>query len=180
MSLGTLLERFAACERRALDLYRRLAEHFSGDPEAARLWVELSNAEAAHFAILQLAADTARMAGGGEVPGAAPDEPVETIERTLTSLEVRAASGAITPAEAVEMALTLEREELPRIRRIVRALPPGARAGVMGGILLGLPAHYACLARLAARAGVPAAGAALEALADEARQLAGTQNEEDT
>jgi hypothetical protein len=50
----------------------------------------------------------------------------------------------------------------------------------MGGILLGLPAHYACLARLAARAGVPAAGAALEALADEARQLAGTQNEEDT
>lgn len=175
MSLDTLLERFAACERRALNLYRRLADHFSADAEAARLWVELSNAEAAHFAILQLAADTARRPGAGEVPGAEPDEPVETIEQALTSLEVRAASGAITPAEAVEVALTLEREELPRIRRIVRALPPGARGGVMGGIVLGLPAHYACLARLAARAGVPAAGAALEALAEEARQLARTE-----
>jgi len=175
MSLCALLERLAACERRALNLYRRLAERFAADPEGARLWVELSNAEAAHFAILQLAADTARRPGAGEVPGAEPDEPVETIEQALTSLEVRAASGAITPAEAVEVALTLEREELPRIRRIVRALPPGARAGVMGGILLGLPAHYACLAKLAARAGVPAAGAALEALADEARQLARTE-----
>lgn len=174
MSLSSMLERFAACERRALDLYRRFAERFAADPEAARLWVELSNAEAAHFAILRLAVDTVRMGGAGGVPDPASGESLEGMEGTLAALEARAASGTLTPAEAVEAAVTLEQEELPRIRRILGALPPAARASVLGGIVLGLPAHYACLAKLAARGGVTGVGAALAALQEEARQLATT------
>ena len=174
MSLSTLLERFAAAERRALDLYRRFAEHFAADPEAARLWVELSNAEAAHFAILRLAVDTVRMAGAEKVPDPAGGDSLEAIEETLAALEARAASGTLTPADAVEAAVTLEQEELPRIRRILGALPPPARGSVLGGIVLGLPAHYACLAKLAARGGIPGAAGTLEALQEEARQLATT------
>ena len=172
MSLSSLLERFAACERRALDLYRRFAERFAADPEAARLWVELSNAEAAHFAILRLAVDTVRMEGAGGTPDTGSPEFLDGTEGTLAALEARAAAGTLTPSEAVEGAVILEQEELPRIRRILEALPPRARGSVLGGIVLGLPAHYACLAKLAARGGVPEAGAALEVLQEEARQLA--------
>jgi len=174
MSLSSLLERFAACERRALDLYRRFAERFAADPEAARLWLELSNAEAAHFAILRLAVDTVRMGGAGGVPDFALGDSLEPMEGTLAALEARAASGTLTPSEAVEAAVTLEQEELPRIRRVLGALPPPARGSILGGIVLGLPAHYACLAKLAARGGIPGARASLEALQEEARQLATT------
>jgi len=96
------------------------------------------------------------------------------MEGTLAALEARAASGTLTPSEAVEAAVTLEQEELPRIRRVLGALPPPARGSILGGIVLGLPAHYACLAKLAARGGIPGARASLEALQEEARQLATT------
>src|SRR3990172_1972173 len=135
MSLSSMHERFAACERRALDLYRRFAEHFAADPEAARLWGGLSNAAADPFSLLPLAGGT---------------------------------RGSFALGEAVEAAVTLEQEDLPRIRRILGALPPAARGSILGGIVLGLPAHYACLGRLAARGGVAGVGAALEALQGEA------------
>lgn len=171
MSVATLLEQFAASERRALELYRRFAERFAADPETARLWLEMSNVEAAHFAILRLAADAVRMGRPG-TPEPEPSASPAATEGSLAALEARAAGGALTPAEAVQAALTLEQEELPRIRQILGALPPPARGSVLGGLVQGLPAHYACLGRLAARGGVPeAARAALAALEEEARQF---------
>lgn len=172
MSVATLLEQFAASERRALELYRRFAERFAADPETARLWLEMSNVEAAHFAILRLAVDAVRMGRAG-IPDPEPGGNPAATEGSLAALEARAAGRALTPAEAVQAALTLEQEELPRIRKILGALPPPARGSVLGGIVQSLPAHYACLGRLAARGGVPEAGrAALTALEEEARQLA--------
>lgn len=173
MSVATLLEQFAASERRALELYRRFAERFAADPETARLWLEMSNVEAAHFAILRLAADAVRMGRPGTPePEPEPSASPAATEGSLAALEARAAGGALTPAEAVQAALTLEQEELPRIRQILGALPPPARGSVLGGLVQGLPAHYACLGRLAARGGVPeAARAALAALEEEARQF---------
>jgi rubrerythrin len=171
VSIGTLLEQFAASERRALELYRRFAERFAADPETARLWLEMSNVEAAHFAILRLAVDTVRMGRGGSPDPVLSGSPAAA-EGSLAALEARAAGGALTPLEAVQAALTLEQEELPRIRQILSALPPRARGSLLGGLVQGLPAHYACLGRLAARGGAPeAARAALAALEEEARRL---------
>lgn len=171
MSVATLLEAFAAGERRALTLYRRFAERFAAEPETARLWVEMSNVEAAHFAILRLAVDALPKGSRGDAD-VTPEASPAAAEGSLASLEARAASGTLTPAEAVQAALRLEQEELPRIRQILGALPPPGRGSVLGGIVHGLPAHYACLGKLAARGGLPEVRAALAALEDEARQLA--------
>ncbi len=63
MKLESLLEAYAGYEKRALALYRKLAERFEGNAQASRRWRQMSDAEARHFTTLQLASDWITMAG---------------------------------------------------------------------------------------------------------------------
>jgi hypothetical protein len=144
------LARFAQFEKRAIFLYRAFAQRFAGQPALSALWREMSDVEAAHFAILTLAGETVH---GDQVlaqtAAAFDPQAVEAADRSLAEAEGRAKAGTLTAGEAVEIAVALESGELPRIEDLLGWLPPRALASVRDAITGPLEAHFACLARLA-------------------------------
>ncbi len=163
------LTAFAEFERRALELYRRLAALYAGTPELTGMWREMSDIEAAHFATLSLAADMVQMEGG--VPAPPPSLTPgawDAARKILEDAERKAADGGLPAGEAAQLALVLESSELPRIADLLAWLPGRARASIGSGIAAGLEAHLQCLERLAAasgRADVAEKARALQALA---------------
>ncbi|HET8578569.1 MAG TPA: hypothetical protein VFO18_15845 [Methylomirabilota bacterium] len=173
MTLSELVERYAQFEKRAVGFYRGLAERFAALPGAARLWREMSNTEASHFALLELAEDWIAMAKGvgGMPPVTAAD--LDALETRLGELERAASAAGLTPEAAVGLSIEWEELELPRIVELVRHLPPQAQGRVMAGMLAEAPEHYRMLMELVREAGSPGQGGRVSALEQSAREAIG-------
>lgn len=155
MTLAAVLDRYAAYERRALLLYRRLAERFGDQPDAARRWRAMSDAEAAHFTTLQLATDRVAMAGAAGAEAGDLARTLEGTEDRLRELEEAAARPGLTLAEAVGLAADWEELEIARVSRLIAALPAAVRSHVQSGLLGQLDAHHGDLRALARATGSP-------------------------
>jgi rubrerythrin len=161
MTLSALIEVYAGYERRALLLYRRLAERFAGDRDASGRWRAMSDAEARHFTTLQLATDRLAIAGGGTI-GVEAD--VTAIDTRLSAIEQAAADATLSPAQAVLLTLEWEEGEVERITGLLAALPEPVRARVRAGVLGDIDGHYTDLGALLAAAGRPDLEGRLHAL----------------
>jgi len=130
LTLSDLLQIVAGFERRALELYRYFAQVFAAHPTAGRIWRAMSDAEAGHFAVLRLAEDRLPAVGSTtEVDRRFDEGRLDEWESTIKELEAKGRRPEIDPAEAAEITLTWEREELPRPgrgRRGTSALPERA------------------------------------------------------
>jgi hypothetical protein len=147
------LTAFAELEQRALELYRRFAALYAATPELARLWREMSDIEAAHFATLTLAADMVQMEGVGGPPASLAPGALDASRRIFADAERKAAEGSLGPGEAAQLALLIESGELPRIADLLGWLTGRARASVGSGVAAGLQAHLECVERLAVASG---------------------------
>lgn len=172
MTLGAVLERYAGYERRALLLYRQLAERFQGEPDAARRWRAMSDAEAAHFTTLRLAGDRAAMAGVAGAEAADLAAGLDRSEDRARELEEAAGRPGLALAEAVGLAVAWEELEIARIARLIAALPGSVRPHVEAGLLGQLAAHHGDLLALAQAAGVESLERRVESLR-ERRPVAG-------
>ena len=145
-TLGDLLQIVAGFERRALELYRHFAQTFAAYPTVARIWWAMSDAEAGHFAVLRLAED--RLPAGGiatEVGQSFDEDRLEEWESTITQLEAKGRQPEIDPAEAAEVTVAWEREELPRLLDLLTDLPEPARQRTAAGLVDGAEEHMRCL-----------------------------------
>jgi hypothetical protein len=153
MDLVKVLSELAAFERRAIMLYRAYAERFSAHPAASRLWWEMSEAEAGHFATLTLAGDLLDLPGniapGGDL---APAPPIEATDRLYRTAEA-AVAASLDLGIAVDTALRLEESELPWIRTLLTSLAGRARASILTGVLPAFSTHLDCLETLAIMGG---------------------------
>lgn len=148
-TLSDLLQIFAGFERRALELYRHFAQVFAAHPAAARIWRAMSDAEAGHFAVLRLAEDRLPAAGGGaEIDRRFDDSHLDEWESTARELEAKGSRHDIDPAEAAEITLTWEREELPRLLALLADLPEPARQRTAAGLVEGAEEHLSSLKEL--------------------------------
>lgn len=154
MTLVALLERYAGYERQALLLYRDFAGRFGGEPDTARLWRALSDAEASHFTTLRLASDRMAMAGMAGMEAGSLADGLDELERHLGEVEQAASRAGLTLAEAVTLAVTWEELEIERIRSLVSALPATVRPHVEPGLLGQLDRHHGDLLALARATGV--------------------------
>lgn len=146
LTAGQLLEAFAEFERRALELYRHFAQTFAGQPEAARIWRAMSDAEAGHFAVLRLAEDRLPRGGASAAPDPAIDQArLDGWRARLEELETKGQRAGLVPADAAEITLTWEREELPRLLTLLAALPEPARQATSAGLVQGAEEHLGCL-----------------------------------
>lgn len=173
MKLEALVERYAGLEKRGVLFYRGLAERFHDHSDAARLWRELSNTEASHFALLGLAQDWVAMAGAGEAPAAITEETLERLSAPVTELEDAAARPGTTLEEALELSIRWEEIELPRVLALVSHLPAKARGHVLAGMIAEAPEHYRMLSDLVQAAGSPAQAERVAALTDRCRAALG-------
>jgi len=173
MTLGALLERYAQFEKRGVGLYRGLAERFAADPAAARLWREMSNTEASHFALFELAQDWVAMAGGGSAPPAATSESLDMLARRMGEIEDRAADPGTTLSTAVSLTVAWEELELPRVLELLPYLPAKAQGRVLAGMIGEAPEHYRLLSELAVAAGGAQDTERIAALASIARGALG-------
>jgi hypothetical protein len=173
VTLSELVERYAQFEKRAVGFYRGLADRFATDPAAARLWREMSNTEASHFALLELAQDWIAMAkgAGGMPPVTAAD--LDALATRLAQLEAAAEAAGLTPAAAVELSIEWEELELPHIVELVRHLPPKAQGRVMAGMIAEAAEHYRMLMELVRTAGEAAQTDRVSALERSAREAIG-------
>lgn len=170
MDLPRALEVFSTFEKRGMALYRHLGTRFPDPPGASRLWIEMSNMEAGHFAVVALAQDWVHM--GGEAPAPFPETPearLDAIDQRFRALERRAEAEHLTLADAVELALAWEETELPPVLALVSALPPEAARRLRAGLLTEAASHYRCLKELADLAGLTSLDSRLDTL----RQTAG-------
>jgi hypothetical protein len=173
VNLSALVERYAQFEKRGVGFYRGLAERFAADAGAARLWREMSNTEASHFALLELTQDWIAMSGGG---GSAPDATPESLDALAARMgEIEEAAGrpGTTLDAAVALAARWEELELPRIIDLVPHLPAKARGRVLAGMIAEAAEHYRLLMELARAAGAPGAAERVSALAERARAALG-------
>ncbi len=166
MTLSALIEAYAGYERRALLLYRRLAERFPGNLDASGRWRAMSDAEAHHFTTLQLATDRFALAGAGTI---AVDADLRPIDARLGAIEQAAADPALSPAQAVLLTLEWEEAETERITGLLTALPETVRGHVRTGLRGDIDAHYGDLRALAAAAGLHDVQSRLDALRTAAR-----------
>lgn len=144
-----LLEVFADFERRALELYRHFAQTFAAQPAASRIWRVMSDAEAGHFAVLRLAEDRLPRAGAPAGPKPIIDQgSLEEWKTRLAELEAEGKRPGLAPADAAEITLTWEREELPRLLTLLAALPEPARKATAAGLVQGAEEHVQCLEEL--------------------------------
>jgi hypothetical protein len=150
MTLAALIEAYAAYERRALLLYRRLSERFATDGIASRHWRAMSDAEAGHFTTLQLATDRLAMAGGAAID---VDVDVTAIEQRVAGLEAAAAATELSAAQAAVLTLEWEEAEMTRITALLRSIPEPVRARVRTGLLGEIDGHHGDLRALLAAAG---------------------------
>ncbi len=148
-TIADLLQMFAGFEQRALDLYRHLAQVFAGHPALGTIWRAMSDAEAGHFAILCLAED--RLPAGSmaiaESLGVDENRLAEWKSR-LDQLEAKGRRPGIAPAEAAEVTLAWELEEMPRLLTLLSALPEKARRLTAAGFIEGAEEHLRCLREL--------------------------------
>ena len=173
MDLATLLTRSAPLEKRALVFYRKLAERFAAHAEAARLWREMSNTEASHFALLQLAEDWVAMAGArAEETPVTPDE-LDALGAALATIEDAAARADCGLADAAELTVRWEELELPRVVRLAGLLPGKARGHVMAGMIGEAAEHFRMLGELIRAAGASALAERVGALGAAARAALG-------
>jgi hypothetical protein len=173
VTLIEIVERYAQFEKRAVVFYRGLAERFAAHAPAARLWREMSNTEASHFALLELTQDWIAMAkgAGGMPPLTAAD--LDALGARLAELEAGAASAELTPEAAVGLSIEWEELELPRIVELVRHLPPQAQGRVTAGMIAESAEHYRMLMDLVRVAGSPAQVGRVTALEQGAREAIG-------
>lgn len=149
LTLGDLLQIVAGFERRALELYRYFAQVFAAHPTAGRIWRAMSDAEAGHFAVLRLAEDRLPAAGSTTEGDRRFDEGhLDEWESTIKELEAKGRRPEIDPAEAAEITLTWEREELPRLLALLADLPEPARQRTAAGLLEGAEEHLHSLREL--------------------------------
>lgn len=173
MNLSALVERYAQFEKRGVGFYRGLAERFAPDAAAARLWREMSNTEASHFALLELAQDWIAMSGGGGSAPAATPENLDALAARMGEIEKAAERPGTTLAAAVALAVGWEELELPRIIDLVPHLPAKARGRVLAGMIAEAAEHYRLLMELARAAGAPGTVERVSALAERARAALG-------
>lgn len=171
MKLEAVIEAYAGYEKRALHLYRKLAERFSDNPRASRQWRRMSDAEASHFTLLQLAPDWIAMAGGPKTDPELTLAGLDALAAQLRQLEEAAAQPGLSLEEAVELTLVWEELELPRILDLLPALPEPARDKVRKGMVGESEPHYADLLELMKAAGAGGLTERVEAL--RARAAAG-------
>jgi len=146
LTAADLLEVFAEFERRALELYRHFAQTFAGNAAAARIWRSMSDAEAGHFAVLRLAEDRLPRVGAPAGPKPAIDQArLDEWKARLEELEAKGKGPGLAPADAAEITLTWEREELPRLLTLLAALPEPARKATALGLVQGAEEHLGCL-----------------------------------
>ena len=145
-TLSDLLQIFAGFELRALELYRYFAQVFAAHPTAGRIWRTMSDAEAGHFAVLRLAEDRLPAVGSTtEVDRRFDERHLDEWESTLQELEAKGRRPEIDPAEAAEITLTWEREELPRLLDLLTDLPEPARQRTAAGLVEGAEEHLQSL-----------------------------------
>ena len=166
MNLTAIVERYAQLEKRGVLFYRGLGERFSEHLAAARVWRELSNTEASHFALLELAQDWIALAGGGENPPPVTEEGLDTQSARMADIEAASARPGGGIEEAVELTIRWEEIELPRILDLVTHLPVRARGHVMAGMIAEAPEHYRMLLELVKTAGGPGQAERVTALID--------------
>lgn len=148
-TLEELLQIFAGFERRALELYRHFAQTFAAHPTAGRIWRAMSDAEAGHFAILRLAEDRLPAEGATTVRSESMnDYPLDEWDSRLAELEAKGGRSGLDPAEAAEVTLTWEREEVPRLLTLLADLPQPARRLTAAGLVEGAEEHLHCLKEL--------------------------------
>ena len=173
MTLNAVVERYAQLEKRGVLFYRGLAERFPEHPVAARVWRELSNTEASHFALLELAQDWIAMAGGGENPPPVTEAGLDTQSARMAEIEAASARPGGGIDEAVELTIRWEEAELPRILELVTHLPARARGQVMAGMIAEAPEHYRVLLDLVKASGGPGQAERVAALVDSCRAALG-------
>lgn len=148
-TMADLLQVFAGFEQRALDLYRHFAQAFAGHPAASRIWRAMSDAEAGHFAILRLAEDRLPAGGADAAPGPSLDDKgLAEWKSTVEQLDAKGRRPGVALAEAVEVTLTWEQEELPWLLTLLSALPEPARHVTAAGFIEGAEDHLRCLKEL--------------------------------
>ena len=148
-TVADLLQIFAGFEQRALDLYRHFAQAFAGHPGLGKIWRAMSDAEAGHFAILCLAED--RLPPGGSAREPDPsfnEERLAEWKSTFDRLDAKGRQPGLAPAEAAELTLRWELEELPRLIMLLSALPEKARRLTAAGFIEGAEEHLRCLREL--------------------------------
>lgn len=149
LTLSDLLQIFASFELRALELYRHFAQVFAAHPTAGRIWRAMSDAEAGHFAVLRLAEDRLPAVGSTtEVDRRFDEGRLDEWESTIKELEAKARRPEIDQAEAAEITLTWEREELPRLLDLLADLPEPARQRTAAGLVEGAEEHLHSLREL--------------------------------
>jgi len=173
VNLSALVERYAQFEKRGVGFYRGLAERFAADATAARLWREMSNTEASHFALLELTQDWIAMAGGGGSAPAVTPASLDALAARMGGIEEAGEAPGTTLAEAVALAVDWEELELPRIIDLVPHLPARAQGRVLAGMVAEAAEHYRLLMELAHAAGAPGAVERVAALAERARAALG-------
>jgi rubrerythrin len=173
VNLNAVLERYAGLEKRGVLFYRGLAERWHDHHEAARLWRELSNTEASHFALLELAQDWVAMAGGGQSAPALDEAAFEALSARMAELEAAAGRSDCAREEAVELSIRWEELELPRILELVAHLPARARGQVMAGMVAEGVEHYRMLQELVRVAGAASQAERVNTLAERCRSALG-------
>ena len=148
-AVADLLQTFAGFEQRALDLYRHFAQAFAGHPPLGRIWRAMSDAEAGHFAILRLAEDRLPAGSMAIADGLGINESrLAEWKSMLEQLEAKGRRPGIGPAEAAEVTLAWELEEMPRLLTLLSALPEKARQLTAAGFIEGAEEHLRCLREL--------------------------------
>jgi hypothetical protein len=169
VNLPAVVERYAALEKRGMLFYRGLHERFHAHPAAARIWRELSNTEASHFALLELSQDWIALAGGGGSVPPVTEESLGALSVLLTELETDAARPDCALEDATLLTIRWEELELPRILDLIPHLPAKARAHVMAGMVAEAAEHYRVLLELVKAAGAPAQVERVAALTERCR-----------
>lgn len=173
MTLSALVECYAQFEKRGVAFYRGLAERFRAHAAAARLWREMSNTEASHFALLELTQDWIAMAGGAASAPPVTPETLEAVAARMADLEAASERPGATLAEALDVTLSWEELELPRILELLPHLTGKARGAVMAGMIAEAAEHYRVLGELCETAGAAGQAARVIALAERARAALG-------
>jgi len=173
VNLDAVLVRYAGLEKRGVLFYRALGERFRQHEVPSRIWRELSNTEASHFALLELTQDWVAMAGGGESAPAVTEDELEAVSARMHDLEEAAAQPACPLEEAVDLTIAWEELELPRILDLVAHLPATARGRIIAGMIAEAAEHYRVLMELVKAAGAAGQAERVAALAERCRAALG-------
>ena len=173
MNLTAVVGRYAGLEKRGVLFYRGLCERFHGHAAASRVWRELSNTEASHFALLELCQDWIALAGGGESAPPVTEEGLEALSTQMTEIENGAARPDCRIEDALALTIAWEELELPRILELVNHLPARARGRVMAGMIGEAAEHYRMLLELVQAVGTAGQADRVTALAQRCRAALG-------